>query len=180
MGQQHPPPPARRRCQQEANDIVVVSGPLPVDELNKCLWVSGYVRRMFSRLATCRTASCSSLQSRFCKGGLSPRPSTPFTAGTAQKNHAAPFSMNTTAPVVSRQRRALRPEPGGLQACSRSTPQAQIAAISRQSSPSMSPSMSPSALAHATIVTGTVLARATSCDTEPSSALLSAHGPWRR
>ena len=39
-------------AQQEANDIVVVSGPLPVDELNKCLWVSGYVRRMFSRLAT--------------------------------------------------------------------------------------------------------------------------------
>jgi hypothetical protein len=35
-----------------ANDIVVVSGPLPVDELNKCLWVRGYVRRMFSRLAT--------------------------------------------------------------------------------------------------------------------------------
>jgi hypothetical protein len=31
---------------------VVVSGPLPVDELNKCLWVRGYVRRMFSRLAT--------------------------------------------------------------------------------------------------------------------------------
>ena len=36
----------------QANDIVVVSGPLPVDELNKCLWVRGYVRRMFSRLAT--------------------------------------------------------------------------------------------------------------------------------
>ncbi len=35
-----------------ANDIVVVSGPMPVDELNKCLWVRGYVRRMFSRLAT--------------------------------------------------------------------------------------------------------------------------------
>ena len=39
-------------AQDVANDIVVVSGPLPVDELNKCLWVSGYVRRMFSRLAT--------------------------------------------------------------------------------------------------------------------------------
>lgn len=35
-----------------ANDIVVVSGPLPVDELNKCLWVNGYVRRMFKRLAS--------------------------------------------------------------------------------------------------------------------------------
>ncbi|MDD2545865.1 MAG: hypothetical protein PHI55_06215 [Burkholderiaceae bacterium] len=35
-----------------ANDIVVVSGPLPVDELNKCLWVQGYVARMFRRLAT--------------------------------------------------------------------------------------------------------------------------------
>ncbi|HQQ71219.1 MAG TPA: hypothetical protein PLL92_13020 [Alicycliphilus sp.] len=36
----------------EANDIVVVSGPLPVDELNKCLWISGYCRRMFTRLAS--------------------------------------------------------------------------------------------------------------------------------
>ena len=36
----------------EANDLVVVSGPLPVDELNKCLWVSGYCRRMFKRLAS--------------------------------------------------------------------------------------------------------------------------------
>lgn len=39
-------------AQEEANDIVVVSGPLPVEELNKCLWISGYVRRMFQRLAT--------------------------------------------------------------------------------------------------------------------------------
>lgn len=37
---------------EEANDIVVVSGPLPVDELNKCLWIRGYVARMFHRLAT--------------------------------------------------------------------------------------------------------------------------------
>ena len=36
----------------QANGIVVVSGPLPVDELNKCLWISGYCRRMFTRLAT--------------------------------------------------------------------------------------------------------------------------------
>ena len=36
----------------EANDLVVVSGPLPVDELNKCLWISGYCRRMFTRLAS--------------------------------------------------------------------------------------------------------------------------------
>ena len=35
-----------------ANDIVVVSGPLPVDELNKCLWIRGYCRRMFQRLAS--------------------------------------------------------------------------------------------------------------------------------
>jgi hypothetical protein len=35
-----------------ANDLVEVSGPLPVDELNKCLWISGYCRRMFKRLAT--------------------------------------------------------------------------------------------------------------------------------
>ncbi len=36
----------------QANGIVVVSGPLPVDELNKCLWISGYCRRMFTRLAS--------------------------------------------------------------------------------------------------------------------------------
>jgi hypothetical protein len=35
-----------------ANDIVVISGPLPVDEINKCLQISGYCRRLFSRLAT--------------------------------------------------------------------------------------------------------------------------------
>ena len=36
----------------QANGIVVISGPLPVDELNKCLWISGYCRRMFKRLAS--------------------------------------------------------------------------------------------------------------------------------
>ena len=36
----------------QANGIVVVSGPLPVDELNKCLWIAGYCRRMFKRLAS--------------------------------------------------------------------------------------------------------------------------------
>ena len=36
----------------QANGIVVVSGPLPVDELKKCLWISGYCRRMFTRLAS--------------------------------------------------------------------------------------------------------------------------------
>lgn len=35
-----------------ANDIVVVSGPLPVEEINKCLWITGYCRRMFKRLST--------------------------------------------------------------------------------------------------------------------------------
>ena len=35
----------------QANDLVVVSGPLPVDELNKCLRIRGYCRRMFKRLA---------------------------------------------------------------------------------------------------------------------------------
>ncbi|GAB2738987.1 hypothetical protein GCM10027019_18650 [Melaminivora jejuensis] len=48
---------ARRRLRaagriDDANDLVVVSGPLPVDELNKCLWVAGYCRRMFARLAS--------------------------------------------------------------------------------------------------------------------------------
>jgi hypothetical protein len=46
---------ARRRlraagAQDSANDIVVVSGPLPVDEINKCLAITGYCRRMFARL----------------------------------------------------------------------------------------------------------------------------------
>ena len=48
---------ARRRLRaagslDSANDIVVVSGPLPVDEINKCLRVEGYCRRMFGQLAT--------------------------------------------------------------------------------------------------------------------------------
>ena len=48
---------ARRRLRAAgslalANDIVVVSGPLPVDEINKCLQISGYCRSMFARLAT--------------------------------------------------------------------------------------------------------------------------------
>ncbi|QHI98609.1 hypothetical protein GT347_11730 [Xylophilus rhododendri] len=38
--------------QAAANDLVVVSGPLPVDEINNCLAISGYCRRMFKRLAT--------------------------------------------------------------------------------------------------------------------------------
>lgn len=36
----------------QANDLVVVSGPLPVDELNKCLGIHGYCCRMFQRLAS--------------------------------------------------------------------------------------------------------------------------------
>ncbi len=48
---------ARRRLRAAgapdiANDIVVVSGPLPVDEINKCLAISGYCRRLFSRLSS--------------------------------------------------------------------------------------------------------------------------------
>ena len=48
---------ARRRLRaagslESANDIVVVSGPLPVDEINKCIQITGYCRRMFTRLAT--------------------------------------------------------------------------------------------------------------------------------
>jgi hypothetical protein len=46
---------ARRRlraagAQEAANDIVVVSGPLPVDEVNRCLHVAGYCRRLLGRL----------------------------------------------------------------------------------------------------------------------------------
>jgi hypothetical protein len=33
-----------------ANDLVVVSGPLPVDEINKCLKIDGYCRDMYTRL----------------------------------------------------------------------------------------------------------------------------------
>jgi hypothetical protein len=35
-----------------AEDIVVVSGPLPVDEVNKCIEIKGYCRSMFTRLST--------------------------------------------------------------------------------------------------------------------------------
>lgn len=35
-----------------AEDIVVVSGPLPVDEINKCLRIQGYCRSMFTRLSS--------------------------------------------------------------------------------------------------------------------------------
>jgi hypothetical protein len=35
----------------KANQIVVVSGPLPVDEVNKCLQIKGYCRSMFGQLA---------------------------------------------------------------------------------------------------------------------------------
>ena len=35
-----------------ANSLVVVSGPLPVDEINKCLHIEGYCRRMLARLAS--------------------------------------------------------------------------------------------------------------------------------
>ncbi len=46
---------ARRRLRasgalDKANDLVVVSGPLPVDEINKCLKIDGYCRDMFSKL----------------------------------------------------------------------------------------------------------------------------------
>ena len=37
---------------EQANAIVVVSGPLPVEEINKCLQITGYCRRMYSRLST--------------------------------------------------------------------------------------------------------------------------------
>ncbi len=48
---------ARRRLRaagrlEDANALVVVSGPLPVEELNKCLWMAGYCRRMLARLAS--------------------------------------------------------------------------------------------------------------------------------
>lgn len=47
----------RRRLRAEgawdsAADLVVVSGPLPVDEINKCLAIQGYCRHMYSRLAS--------------------------------------------------------------------------------------------------------------------------------
>lgn len=45
-----------------ANSLVVVSGPLPEDEINKCLRIQGYCRWMFKRLAS------------LPHGKLSPRP----------------------------------------------------------------------------------------------------------
>jgi len=37
---------------ERANDLVVVSGPLPVDEINKCLKIDGYCRDLLARLPT--------------------------------------------------------------------------------------------------------------------------------
>jgi hypothetical protein len=42
----------QRRRLRAAGAQAVASGPLPVDELNKCLWIAGYCRRMFKRLST--------------------------------------------------------------------------------------------------------------------------------
>ena len=36
----------------KANALVVVAGPLPVDEINNCLEIKGYCRGMVNRLAT--------------------------------------------------------------------------------------------------------------------------------
>ncbi|MDH1814384.1 hypothetical protein [Comamonas aquatica] len=65
---------ARRRLRaagqwQAAEDIIVISGPFPVEEINKCLWIRGYCRRMFQRLAS------------LPHGKLQPR------AGTRQQAH---------------------------------------------------------------------------------------------
>jgi hypothetical protein len=40
-----------------AEDIVVVSGPLPVDEINKCLAIKGYCRSMLGHQSACLTTS---------------------------------------------------------------------------------------------------------------------------
>ena len=37
---------------QQADDIVVVTGPFPVEEINKCLSIKGYCRRLLQRLAS--------------------------------------------------------------------------------------------------------------------------------
>ncbi len=39
-------------AQDRANDLVVVSGPLPVEEINKCLQITGYCLHMLKRLPT--------------------------------------------------------------------------------------------------------------------------------
>ena len=53
---EHGSPPRQRLraagALDRADDIVVVSGPLPVDEINKCLRITGYCRRMLTRLTT--------------------------------------------------------------------------------------------------------------------------------
>lgn len=36
---------------QEAADIIVISGPFPVEEINKCLWIRGYCRRLLQHLS---------------------------------------------------------------------------------------------------------------------------------
>lgn len=59
---------------QEAEDIVVVSGPFPVDEINKCLWIKGYCRRLLQRL------------SKLPHGKLQPRPAS-ANSQSSYKNH---------------------------------------------------------------------------------------------
>lgn len=37
---------------KQAADIIVVSGPFPVEEINKCLRIQGYCQRLFHKLAS--------------------------------------------------------------------------------------------------------------------------------
>jgi hypothetical protein len=62
---------------------VVVSGPLPVDELNKCLGIDGYCGRLFARLAS------------LPHGKFNTKPyASPFTQSTA-KSTTKPFKATT-------------------------------------------------------------------------------------
>ena len=72
-------------------------------------------------LLTCTPAKCTSTAApgrAISQGRLSPRPSTPYTAGdSAKKEPRGSFFIGAPPPPLCRARgRALRPEPGGLQA----------------------------------------------------------------
>ena len=137
----------------QADSIVVVSGPLPVDEINKCLGIRGYCRRMFQRLAS------------LPHGKLQPTRIRTLMVPTAPTELTAPMQAGT---------RAIRASSGGLPEGPRACPARPHSGLRSCSSSSSRGS------ACLTMVTGSRLLRATSRETEPISTRRSRPGPARR
>lgn len=83
----------------EAADIIVVSGPFPVEEINKCLNIRGYCRRLFQRLATLPHGK---LQTRPAQpkpyGQSTYKPATPFKASPFKSTFKSTFSSAYQSP----------------------------------------------------------------------------------